>query len=178
MMTDIQRNLAAENLRLAIFLAKKYGREEILPFRDDVGTALEGLCKAAASYTPGKVPFSAYAAKCVCNEFARTEQFMRYGKHAGDMAKTSLEVVIRDGVDPLRLMDTLPASDNVESEACEHIFFDDLRELLDDRDYKIALSLSSGKRQIEIANDMAMTKANVQYRIRMIRQKIERSGLV
>ena len=177
-MTDLQRELAENNMGLAVFLAKKYGRQSVHPDRDDEGTAMEALCRAAISYKPGAVPFSAYASRIICNAFFRIDQLAAYVKNGGGAVVDSLERVVFDGKIPLVLGDTITAPEDVWESVVGREMHRELQRVLDATECRVACMLMDGYKQTEIARAMGVSKSRVSQKVKTMRKKIERGGIL
>lgn len=177
-MTDLQRELAENNMGLAVFLAKKYWKQSVHPDRDDEGTAMEALCRAAISYKPGAVPFSAYASRIICNAFLRIEQLAAYVKNGGGAVVDSLDRVVFDGKKPLTLGDTITAPEGVWESVVDREILREIQRVLDATEYRVACMLMDGYKQAEIAKAMGVSKSRVAQKVKTLRQKIERGGIL
>lgn len=177
-MTQGQRDLAENNIALAKFLAQKYGKQNMHPDRDDVGMAMEALCRAAISYKPGAVPFSAYAGRVIRNRFYVVEQLAAYVKNGGRAVLDSLESVVCDGDSPLVLGDMIAAPDDVWDAVSGKETERELQKVLNASEYRVICQLMDGVRQAEIARELGVSRAAVWQKVRSAKQKIERSGIL
>lgn len=179
MMQQDQMELAAENLNLAFFLANRYGNGRHYPDRDDDGVAMEALCQAAIRYKPSDVPFSAYAAMCITHKLAQVENGANRAKRQPEKRKASLDkIILCDGDRPLTLGDIVPSRECVETIAQEHALFDELRGLLRERDYALAVALSEGQKKSDIARAWGVSPSVVHKRVKAIKKTMERNDLV
>lgn len=89
-MTDQQRQLVADNQRLAAWIAEKW-RNPLIEFEDKRQIALEGICKAAMRYDPEKGRFSTLAIRYA------TVELLKVGGNKRRPPVFSLETVVGHG---------------------------------------------------------------------------------
>ena len=159
-LTDEQRKLAEDNERLI------YGfcRRHLLNITDFYGICAIGLCKAAATYEPGRAAFSSWAEIHMRNEVRNA---LRSSKGPGVI---SYDTAIRDEKDPPPECRTGYEQDFTRIEAQ-----DTIRELwsqLSRRDRPIFAAIIGApyKTQAEIAEALGLSQPTVSRAISRIRQ--------
>lgn len=179
LMTEQQRELAAANMDLAFYLAKKYGKQERYVERDVAGDALIGLCEAAIRYKSGSVPFSSYAAMVIMHRMRRDDQLDGYHKRGGGKAHhVSMDTIVYDDAVPTRLGDLLPDACDVFGDVSGRQLVERIKNMLDDREQQIVTMRMDGYRNAEIARLLDLTRARVGQIVRGIARKVERSGVL
>jgi RNA polymerase sporulation-specific sigma factor len=80
-LTDEQRVLVEENVKLVYFYAEKFVSSCPLDKDEIHAVMMYGLCKAAGTFKPDKSKFSTYATRCMRNElFMRLRQEKKWGR--------------------------------------------------------------------------------------------------
>ena len=124
-MTDEQKKLAEENMRLAYYVAKKYLKGEKHYEADELySLALFGLCKAAKTF---KIElgntFATYASRCMHNEIL---MFLRRNKNAKLNLQFSTSLNIDNDGNELVIEDLISNLD--------HLKYDEVLDLLRAKD--------------------------------------------
>ena len=170
-LTDAQRRLVEENLRLVGYTLNKYYPISIPEGETEDFNSIGciGLCRAAAHYNPEEGPFAPYAIQSIRREIRR-EFVDRYRAKRKHEALLTLDALTEDDK---ALEEAIPDGQvSVELLASLHIAMDTLppteRDILQRR--------MDGERHREIAADMGYTRQAVEWHLnrarRILREQI------
>lgn len=128
-LTEDQRKLAEDNIKLVPFALHRYFGSDVANDDDMQSIGNIGLCMAAATYDPQKrkVAFSTYAVTCIANEIRKYFQSCSTKGRAPDAPPISLNLVIHSEYDDeySELIDLVPDERvNVSRQALNHILYE------------------------------------------------------
>lgn len=164
-----KKKLAEGNIRLALYIAKKY--EGTMDDDDLVSVSLVGLVKAANSYNPEYGNgFAAFAAKCIHNEILM--QLRKERKHQKDVP--FIYIVSRDEnnneLTCEQLLYDVKALRSIEHVENKTVFIERLSKLTN-TERRCLISWIYGARQCDIANSIGVSQSHVS---RLLKQAIEK----
>lgn len=169
MMTEEQRKLVEENHNLIYFYLHKRG----LSIDEYYGLAAIGLCKAAMTYKDGVSEFSTYALKCISNEVGNYfRNYFRTRTIPDDLIVSLQDIVLQDDDEPLTYERYIPDNINVEDEVIARISVNKVLSNLTDQERQILLLHMDGMRQIDIANHIGISQAQVSRTLRGLKRRI------
>lgn len=127
-LTEDQRKLAEENVKLVPFALNRFFGYELAKDEDMQSIGNIGLCIAAATYDPSrKASFSTYAVTCIANEIRKHFQLAHKKSRYDEVPPISLNIVVRSNYDddPQELMKLIPDERvNVENDALNHVLYE------------------------------------------------------
>lgn len=166
-MTDVQRQLAADNVRLVTYTINRYYPNSIPPaeWDDFVSIGYIALCRAAMLYNPDIGEFSTYAVNAIRKAIQR-EFKDRYREKRKHDTMVSLDEEFADDMSLSNVV--TDDSPSVELMASLHIAMDDLKPI----DRWILEQLLEGRLQQEIGNDIGFSLQRVNQRIKKIRSML------
>lgn len=174
-LTDQQRRMVEENLALVTYVMNEriqYVRRD--EWDDVFQEGSIGLCRAAELYNPEHgVHFSSFAVPCIVNAIYAYLRKLTSKNRRFDMEALRLEDYSgMEQSEKLRIGGMLCSRHNVEREfACIELM-DFIRNDLSTRETDIVFMLLDGKRQIDIAEKIGISQAQVSRTIRRIEQRI------
>lgn len=168
-MTDDQRRLAADNVRLVTYTMNRYFPNSIPPseWDDFVSIGYIALCRAAMLFNPDVGEFSTYAVNAIRKAIQREFKY-RYREKRKHDTLVSLDEEFADDMSLSNIV--TDDSPSVELMASLHIAMDDLKPL----DRWILEQSLEGRLQQEIGNDIGFSRQRVNQRIKKIRAMLDK----
>lgn len=116
-MTEDQKKLVEDNMKLAYHYVHKYGFSFGLDFDDAVQIASLGLCYAAMKFDPSrKISFSTYAYTCMTNQFLQLNRKKNAKCRNFEEVSIDSELLSESGEVIGNLADTIPSNIDIELE--------------------------------------------------------------
>lgn len=153
-----------DNMKLVHYIIHKNFPQYMMN-QDVIQNGYVGLIKAVDSFdeSTGNT-FSTYAARCIFNEVAM--DLRRQNKYAKDI---SLQTVLADGDtrdDPLTIENILMYEDDYTP-----MYIQEFVRCLDEREMVILKCLLDGDNQVEVSNQLGMTRSNICRIVKKMRSK-------
>lgn len=162
-MTDREQKIL-DNMKLVHYIIHKHFPQYMMN-QDVIQNGYVGLIKAVDSFdeSTGNT-FSTYAARCIFNEVAM--DLRRQNKYAKDI---SLQTALADGDtrdDPLTIENILMYEDDYTP-----MYIQEFVRCLDEREIVILKCLLDGDNQVEVSNQLGMTRSNICRIVKKMRSK-------
>lgn len=172
-LTDSQRRLVEDNIRLATFVAKRFtGIMECagLDFDDLFSLACLGLCHGAQLYDPAISKPSTYL--CRCCENAILQELRKLRRQAQLVKTVSLDAPVGHLENDVTLGNILEdLNTDVESEAIAHMVLSRIEEEATAQELTVMQLYASGMRQTEIAPIVGVSQSYVSRILAKIRRR-------
>lgn len=172
-LTDSQRRLVEDNIRLATFVAKRFtGAMECtgLDFDDLFSLACLGLCHGARLYNPAISKPSTYL--CRCCESIILQELRKERRRMGIARTVSLDAPVPWNLDAeLTLGDVLEAPNTVENEAIAHMALTHVLEEATELEQTALQLYASGMSQTEIALIVGVSQSYVSRILAKMRKR-------
>lgn len=172
-LTDSQRRLVEENIRLATYVAKRFtGVMECagLDFDELFSLACIGLCHGARLYDPEVSKPSTYL--CRCCETAILQELRKLRRQAQLVKTVSLDAPVGHLENDATLGDILEdLNTDVESEAIAHMVLSRIEEEATAQEQTVMQLYASGMRQMEIAPIVGVSQSYVSRILAKMRRR-------
>lgn len=162
-MTDREQKII-DNMNLVHYIVHKHFPQYITN-QDVIQNGYVGLIKAVDSFdeSTGNT-FSTYAARCIFNEIAMG--LRRQNKYAKDISLNTVLAKSDKRDDPLTIEDILMYEDDYTP-----IYIQEFVRCLDEREIVILKYLLDGDSQVEVSNQLGMTRSNICRIVKKMRSK-------
>ena len=162
-MTDREQKII-DNMNLVHYIVHKHFPQYITN-QDVIQNGYVGLIKAIDSFdeSTGNT-FSTYAARCIFNEIAMG--LRRQNKYAKDISLNTVLAKSDKRDDPLTIEDILMYEDDYTP-----IYIQEFVRCLDEREIVILKYLLDGDSQVEVSNQLGMTRSNICRIVKKMRSK-------
>ncbi len=166
MLTDTQKKLVEENIRLIQWIAARWRNPNLEP--DDVfQIAAVGFCKAARDYDSSKGKFSVFALQYAINELLSAS-----GRRK-NVKVYSLDLPIKCGDGNLTIGMALRADSNLDADIVAGQVMELVR-AASTAERRILTLMSYGYKQYEAAKLLGMSRQNVQQTIKRVKPKFDK----
>lgn len=168
-MTDKQKKIAEVNHNLIYDYANRNG----LDINEYYDILAIGLCKAAIAYNPlVNEKFSPLANRCMKNEMI--DYYKSIQKKdcipANNIVYYDASVKDNDGV---RIDNILHSNCNLDDNFISNEIFDEMLNLLTEKEKDVVTLILQGLKKLEIAKKMQCEPANITYYIKTIKRKLK-----
>lgn len=162
-MTDREQKII-DNMNLVHYIVHKHFPQYITN-QDVIQNGYVGLIKAVDSFdeSTGNT-FSTYAARCIFNEIAMG--LRRQNKYEKDISLNTVLAKSDKRDDPLTIEDILMYEDDYTP-----IYIQEFVRCLDEREIVILKYLLDGDSQVEVSNQLGMTRSNICRIVKKMRSK-------
>ena len=156
--------LITDNMKLVYYLVSRY-YPRYIQNEDVIQEGMLGLVQAAAEWDETRSKFSTYASTCILNQI---RYYFRREKNQVDTVSLDEVCYVDEEENKMTIMDTLVGEEDVD---LAESYFADFYQKLDDRD-KMILELSwQGYTQLEIAQQVNLSRQNVGWRLNKLKQQ-------
>lgn len=173
-LNDDQRALVEENMHLVYYHV--YNRIVYRERRDEedvLQIGMIGLCKAAATFDPGKgFTFSTYALRCIENEIRMYANYERRRRAERLGPRLEQNVSKDDECADLTLADFVPSIEDVDSAMALMSLKDTITRCAPGKDGEILRMHLDGMEQKDIGRRVGVSQSLVSRRIKAVRNRI------
>lgn len=172
MMTDEQKRLAEDNLKLVFF----YINKNSLDFEEYAGILSEELCLSACDFDKERgASFATYVLHRFRTAVFNNEKAKRMKKRSPGTAIASLDKEIENDSNgaPTSLKDLVAGDDDTEGDAVTSLFMEELRDVLNDRYWKAVLLRMDGLTMDAIGKRMGVSRERVSKILKNVRAVVE-----
>lgn len=177
-LTEAQRTLVEENLRLVSFAMNKLPIYLFDSREDAFQIGVIGLMKAARSYDPSrKILFATYAVPCITNELRMALRHINSSNPPGRTFSYDSPIPDAEGYS---LLDLIPSTEqNADERYTVHETLGEvvtaLKKMKDPDALEIIRMVVQNRRQEEIAETLGITQSAISRKIRKIRAALQQA---